>query len=600
MMPRRIPHAALVCCLSFAASAVTAAWAEEGAAEPNQGLTAQTRKMGGVMPDEQLALNFEHLDLSITIRPSEKRIEGDATLTLRADSEVQTLIVDLFPEFEITEIDIDGRQLDSADWSNPEGQLRIALPEPLDVGERIKARIVYGGVPHVSKRPPWEGGMVWSETADGTPWVGSTLWGAGCDLLWPCIDHPTKKPAMADLHYTVPAPLVAPANGVFLGMTEKNGWRTYHWRARSPHTYGVILNGGPFKLLEAEYESRFGNSFPMKFWYLPEDEAGAVELFKEFPQILDFFESQIGPYPWADQKMGVVETSFSGMEHQTINGYGSQFEKTPYGFDTLQQHEFAHEYFANQLSNANYDDLWLHEGFGSYMQPLYSEYLHGEMDYFAKLKSTRTGIRNEQPLVTGRERSEKEVYASEEGPRGDIYSKGSLILHTLRNLIGDAAFYEAVRTLVYGRPDPEPGNFEPQFATTEDFRRIVNDVTGRDLTWFFDVYLYRADLPQLESKRTGDKLTLTWQTPDDLPFPMPLEVQVDDDIKSLSMAEGHGELTLPANAHVTLDPHSKILRQSDAIDHYQKWQQQPNRSVPLCGLPASGATPLRRLQSFLP
>jgi aminopeptidase N len=262
------------------------------------------------------------------------------------------------------------------------------------------------------------------------------------------------------------------------------------------------------------------------------------------------------------------------MEHQTINGYGSNYEKTPYGFDTLLQHEFAHEYFGNQLSNANYDDLWLHEGFGSYMQPLYSKYLHGEMDYFSRLQSTRAGIRNEQPVVTGRERTEEEVYVSEEGPRGDIYSKGSLVLHTLRHLIGDDAFFEAVRTLVYGRPDPEPGNFEPQFATTRDFIRIVNDVTGDDLGWFFDVYLYRAALPRLESRRAGGKLRLTWITPDDLPFPMPLEVQVDDEMRVLPMSERQGEVPLPSGAHVTLDPHSKILRQSDAIDRYQRWRKE--------------------------
>jgi aminopeptidase N len=572
MLPRLALATAFAASVLFAPDAGTAADMDGPAA--NDKLTAQTRKMGGVMPAEQRAVDFEHLDLSTTIYPADKRIEGDATLKFRARSTVETLIVDLYPRYDIAEVELDGRPLDSAAWSNPDGQLRITLPQPLEAGDRIKARIVYSGMPHVSSRPPWEGGMVWSETADGTPWVGSTLWGAGCDLLWPCIDHPTKKPAVADLHYTVPAPLVAPANGKFIGMTEKDGWRTWHWRARSPHTYGIILNAGPFKLLEATYESRYGNSFPMKFWYLPEDEARAVELFEEFPLILDFFESRIGPYPWADQKMGVVQTSFSGMEHQTINGYGSNYEKTPYGFDTLLQHEFAHEYFGNQLSNANYDDLWLHEGFGSYMQPLYSEYLHGEMDYFSRLQSTRAGVRNEQPVVTGRERTEEEVYVSQEGPRGDIYSKGSLVLHTLRNLIGDDAFFEAVRTLVYGRPDPEPGNFEPQFATTRDFIRIVNDVTGDDLGWFFDVYLYRAALPRLESRRAGGKLRLTWITPDDLPFPMPLEVQVDDEMRVLPMSERQGEVPLPSGAHVTLDPHSKILRQSDAIDRYQRWRKE--------------------------
>lgn len=536
------------------------------------GLTEQTLKMGGPRPAEQLALEFEHLDLAIKVFPEQKRIEGDAILTLRAASPVQSLLVDLDPKFHISEIRLDGRKVDDGDWSNPEGVIRIRLPDPLAAGERVKARVVYAGFPHVAKRPPWEGGMIWSETSDGWPWIASSHWGGGCDLLWPCIDHPTRKPAMADLHFTVPVPLVAPANGVLLDIEEKEGWRTFHWRARSPHTYGVVLNIGPFEVLEEQYASRYGNTIPMSFWYLPEHEEQAKQLFAEFPRILDFFESQIGPYPWADQKMGVVQTPHKGMEHQTINAYGNNFQKTPYGFDSLLQHEFSHEYFANQLSVENYDDLWLHEGFGSYMQPLYGKYLHGDMDYFAMLKSTRAGIRNEQPLVTGAERSEKEVYKDEGGPRGDIYSKGSLILHTLRNLVGDEAFYESVRILVYGRADPLPGNFSPQFRTTQDFLEIINDVTGDELSWFFEVYLYGKDLPVLVSERHGDRMTFTWEVPDGKSFPMPLEVSVGADTVVLPMSEGEGQLDVPEDVHVTVDPHSKVLYQSEAIDRFREWR----------------------------
>ena len=101
----------------------------------------------------------------------------------------------------------------------------------------------------------------------------------------------------------------------------------------------------------------------------------------------------------------------------------------------------AHEYFANPFLG-NYDDMWLHEGFASYMQPLFGKYLHGDMDYYSMLMNQRAGILNEQPLVTGRERAEQEVYADHStGPTGDVYGKGSLILHTLRELIGDEAFY---------------------------------------------------------------------------------------------------------------------------------------------------------------
>jgi aminopeptidase N len=535
-------------------------------------LTAQTRKMGGVMPPEQLALSFEHLDLSTKVFPEQKRVESDAVLTLKTSAPIATLILDLYPRFKIEAVYLDGRKLDPTRYANPEGQLRIALGKTLPAGGKVVARIIYSGTPPLAKRPPWEGGTTWMKTPDGQPWIDTSLWGGGCDLLFPCIDHPTRKAASVDLHYTVPAPLMAPGNGAFMGMTEKDGWRTWNWRARSPHTYGLVLDVGPYKVMEGDYRSRFGTSIPMRFYYLPGEEAKAAELFREFPQTLDFWETRIGPYPWPDQKMGVIRVPFSGLENQTLNGYSIDYPKTMYGWDWLLNHEFSHEWFANQLSVANYDDLWLHEGMGSYMQPLLGEYLGGELDYMALLKAQRANVRNLQPLVSGQERDEKWVYADPTGPRGDIYDKGSWVLHTLRGVIGDDAFFESLRRLVYGRPDPRPGNFVPQFGTTQGYLAIVNQVTGKDYRWFFDVYLYRAELPELIAERAGDGLKLRWKVPGDLPFPMPVEVRVGGEVKTLPMTDGRGEIAVEPGAAVTLDPRSKLLQRSEAIEKFQAWQ----------------------------
>lgn len=535
-------------------------------------LTAQTRKMGGVMPPQQKALKLEHIGLSIKMIPAEKRIEGDAVLSLRTESPISELILDMYPGFKIESVRVDDTLVAPKNYSNPDGQLRIALKRTLAAGSALKARVVYSGTPPLAKRPPWEGGTTWTKTPDGQPWVDNSHWGGGCDMLYPCLDHPTKKTAQADLYYTVPAPLVAPASGKFMGMTEKDGWRTYHWRARSPHTYGLVFNAGPYKLLEGDYSSRFGNTIPMRFWYLPGEDEKAAGLFTEFPKVLEFYESQIGPYAWADQKMGVIRVPFSGLENQTLNGYSIDYTKTMFGFDWLLHHEFSHEWFGNQLSVSNYDDLWLHEGLGSYMQPLYARYLHGEMDYHAQLKNQRMGIRNEQPLVSGQERDEKWVYADPTGPRGDIYSKGSWVMHTLRLLVGDESFYEIVRRVVYGRPDPKPGNFEPQFGTSKGFMAVANQVTGRNLDWFFNVYLYRAALPELVEVRKDGKLQLRWKVPDNLPFPMPVDVRIDGKTVTLPMTGGVGEVAIPARATVTLDPDAKILRQLDYVDDFRKWR----------------------------
>ena len=196
------------------------------------------------------------------------------------------------------------------------------------------------------------------EDPDGKyPWIETSLWGGGCDLLYPCLDHPTLKPATSDLHYTVPAGLMAPGNGALVSKIDKDGWTTWNWHARSVHSYGSVLNVGPYKVMEGDYQSRFGNTIPMRFYYLPGEEQPAEELFAEFPQALDFFEAVIGPYPWPDQKMGAIRVPYSGLENQTLIGYSDPYPKTAFGWDSLLYHELSHEWFANQVSVANYDDL---------------------------------------------------------------------------------------------------------------------------------------------------------------------------------------------------------------------------------------------------
>ena len=206
------------------------------------------------------------------------------------------------------------------------------------------------------------------------------------------------------------------------------------------------------------------------------------------------------------------------------------------------------------------------------MQPLTVQWMRGDMAYYASLWEQRQRILNKHPLVWGKSRTEHEVYDDDKGSGIDIYMKGSWALHTLRGMMGDDAFFRSVRRLVYGRPDPMPGNFQPRFGTTQEFQDIVSQESGRDMKWFFDVYLRSAALPRLVETRTGNRLDLKWKTPKGLPFPMPVDVAVDGVRQTVAMTGGHGSVTLPnANAIVTVDPGSKILRQSDAMDRYRDW-----------------------------
>jgi aminopeptidase N len=541
-------------------------------------LTAYSLGSGAARGEAQQALEFDKADLKLRIEPDTRSIRGDVTLTFGTRAPVSSIELDLDRNLPIDAIEVDGQALAATRWRNPEGKLSIDLPRPLQPGQQTHVRVRYHGQPHVAKKAPWDGGFVWSKTPDGQPWVASAVQGEGCDLFWPCIDHPTGKAKLVDEHITVPSPLVAAGNGIAMGMDEADGWRTYHWRTRNPSTYGISINVAPYKLLSGDYRSRYGNVIPLRMWYLPQNEKGAKELFAEFPLMLDFFENTIGPYPFGDEKMGVVETPHKGMEHQTINAYGNMYAKTAYGFDELLQHEFAHEWFGNQLTNANWDDMWLHEGLGSYMQPLYMQSLRGDQEYFALLMQQRAMVQNKAPIVSGKPKLEEDVYDIKRGgPGQDIYNKGSLVMHTLRYLVGEDAFFRIVREEVYGTPDPRPGNFAPRYGTTPEFMAIAKRVSGRDLDWFFQVYLYQKELPDLQATRNGNSLQLAWKTEKNTPFPMPVEVRVGKRIVAVPMTDGKGSVDLPEGASYTLDPHSKLLRRERHIERYQRYQEEQKK-----------------------
>lgn len=567
MMERTIRTYLLVAASSLALALPASAQVKPG--EPP--ITALTEASGGPLEPERAALRLEHADLAIEVLPSTQRLQGTATLTLRTAAPQTRLLIDLDKNLPVSAVTVDGMALGKGSWSNPEGRLAITLPRTLAGGSRATVRIVYGGTPHVAVRAPWDDGIVWSKTPEGAPWVATTAQGYGCDLFWPCLDFPAGEPGSVDLHITVPKGLSAPSNGVLRGVdTLPDGRTTWHWHAKSPNPYVVALNVAPYREITGSYRSRFGNTIPLRYWHLPGREKKAAGLFAEFAPTLDFFEANVGPFPWGDEKLGVVETPHLGMEHQTINAYGNNYKKDPDGFDWLFQHELSHEWFGNQMSVANWDDFWLHEGFGAYMQPLYGRWREGEARYASMMEKARNQIANQAPLISGKVRTSDEVYEAENGgPGGDIYVKGAWVLHTLRNVIGDEAFWRATRRLVYGRPDPKPGNFEPRFASSDEFIDLVNEEAGKNLGWFFDVYLRQAALPELVQTRSDDRLTLEWKAPGGGPFPLPVEVQVDGRIEKLAMEGGRGSIAVPRDAHIVLDPWARILRRSEAVEAYQ-------------------------------
>ena len=186
-------------------AAASIACAIPAAADPGKPpLTAQTAKSGGKIDPDQAKMIFETADLSFAVDPATETISGVADLIFTARAPLQKLVIDLDRNLPVSAIAIDGQPLPASAWTNPEGQLTVRLPRRVAKGGTVTARITYGGTPHVAERAPWDGGFVWAKTPSGAPWVATAVQGSGCDLFWPCIDHPTAEPKTVDIRITVP------------------------------------------------------------------------------------------------------------------------------------------------------------------------------------------------------------------------------------------------------------------------------------------------------------------------------------------------------------------------------------------------------------
>jgi len=578
---RVAPALALALALVSGPAVSLSALAQADEAAGSDKVAERTAKSDLPLDHVRANMALPYVALGFTVDPATKTISGEARYRVEARAQLDGLAFDLDPRFVISKIRVNGQ---AVQWSNPDGLLSIALEHTLASGEEVQVAIAWSGTPHVAKMPPWDGGFTWSSAEDAEdnpqPWIATAIQGEGCDMFWPCIDHSSSRITLMDLAITVPEPLVAAGNGALQGVEHAQGWATWRWRAKFPNNYGVTLQIGPYELAERDYASRYGSTIPLKFWYLPGHGEGAERLLSELAQSIAFFEEVIGPYPFGDEKAGIAETPHLGMEHQTINAYGNAFKADPLGYDWLLAHEFAHEWFANQLTQTSENHMWLHEGLGTYMQPLFLEWARGRMLADAELWNNRKQIVSRVPLVPPD--GERPDYMDEESAWGrDIYYKGAWVAHSLRYLLGDEAFFESLTRLVYDRPDPRPGNFVPVSRNTADFQAIAEAVSGRDLGWFFDAYLYKAPLPQLVATREGGWLDLAWESGSDRPFAMPVEVRVGGRTETVSMEGGKGRIDLGnEDAHFLLDPDNRILRYDAAIATWQAERHAAKQASP--------------------
>jgi len=530
-----------------------------------------TSTSGLPLPPEQAAFDVLHYDLALRVYPEKRSIDGALTMRARVVEPTEAILLDLDDRLDVGRVSSGDRRLR---FDHDEGRIRVRSKELFaEPGAEFELVVEYGGKPRVATRPPWDGGFTWERTGDGSPWIATSCQGEGADLWWPCKDQPSDEPDAFDLHVTVPVPLVCASNGRLVSREDAGkGWQTWNWHVSTPiNNYGIALNIAPYATIEGELQSVAGETFPVTYWVLPENRAKGEALFEEILADLRFFEDVFGPYPFRIDKYGVAETPHLGMEHQSITAYGNGYQGNPWGkqqgFDFLLHHEMAHEWWANLVTARNWNDFWIHEGFGTYAQALYVERLHGLAEYHVEMAQHRRNILNRGAVAPRGSRATEEMYFSEEGsdsPGGDIYDKGSWILHTLRYLLGDETFFRVLRRMAY--PDPALEKItdggQCRFATTDELLAIAEEHSGRELDWFFELYLRQPALPELEHDVKGGELRLSWKTPQDLPFPMPVEVLVGGERTRVEMPEGWAAVEV-GRATWELDPDDWVLREGN-------------------------------------
>ncbi|MEQ1932894.1 MAG: M1 family metallopeptidase [Fimbriimonadaceae bacterium] len=509
---------------------------------------------GGALKIEQAAYDVQSYDISINVDPSKKTLAGTTIMDANTAIPTASILLDLDDPFTVSRV-TDGKN--PLRFDRLKGMIRVYFSSSKQPGESIHTEITYAGTPFVARNAPWDGGIVWAKTPSGADWISVALQGAGADLIFPCKDHPSDRPNHATMRLTVPDPLIAVGPGV-LEKTAKNAdsTSTFTWQMALPiNNYSLVFNAAPYALVKDSIKSVGGQTIPIHYYVLPENVDKAPKLIEEQKKYLAFMEKYCGPFPFRTVKCGIVETPHLGMEHSTAIAYGNKYRFNPDGLDWLLLHEFGHEWWANLVSNADWRDMWIHEGFQSFLDTFYIEQLRGKDAYFRAMKNRRRNIRNTAP-VAPREETSSASYGN------DIYDKGALTLHALRFLIGDEAFLRSIRRMAYPTPESEKwaDGRALRLVTTEDYVNIASTEAKQDLRWFFEVYVRQAKLPALKTEAAGGVLRLEWVTPEGLPFPMPVEVVVDGKTVRVPMSGGRGTINY-AGAEPVVDPNGWVLKQ---------------------------------------
>jgi len=450
--------------------------------EDEQLLKSEARRYTALMermqkPASDLNIDVTYYKLNLTLTTSPQYLRGVVTAKARSTAtNLTSVVLDLNSVMTVDSVKSGTTKLSFAQQPLI---VTITLDRSYGKGELITLDIYYRGVPSSTGF----GTFTFSSHA-AEPWVYTLSEPYGAKDWWPCKDHPTDKADSVDIWVTVDSTLKVGSNGKLIGVIPNtDGTKTYRWAELYPiSTYLVSLAISNYAEFTNWWRYTQTDSMPVLHYVLPEHLANAQTNLPRTVDMLQIYSNAYGRYPFINEKYGHSEFGWGGgMEHQTMTSLS--------GFsESLVAHELAHQWFGDMITCATWPNIWLNEGFATYSVAVYYEGKYGAPAYWSYINSQMNSAKSANGSVYVQDTLNLNTLFSS----NLVYAKGATVLHMLRHVLGDSVFFHALRTYA---ADPR---YRFGVATTENFRHVCEDVSGKQLGYFFDEWIYGQGYPQYQ------------------------------------------------------------------------------------------------------